>query len=142
MICRRYSMKKTCFAQLILVLYVAAVVYVCFGHIDSDQMPLRSLFGLEADKLVHGVLFLPFSILVYYSFGSRSANVFESVGIALGLFIVGAAAAAATEYFQGFTTYRQSDIHDFYADMVGLGVSSLFVMAADISRHVKKRGRR
>lgn len=135
-------MKKTLIAQILLLLYMAAVFFVCFGHIDNNAVKLDRIFGIETDKLIHGILFLPFPILVYLSFGSRSKNAFESLCLATGLFLTGALIAAATEYFQGFTTYRSSDIRDFYADSIGLGIASVAVLITDIRRHRKKSGRK
>ena len=121
---------KTILARILFFLYLAAIAFLCFMHVDKLPDVEKFLFGIPADKLAHFLMFLPFPIL---------ANRFWSaVLFAAATFIIGALLAYGTEYVQGKLPYRSMDINDFKADALALAISSVFVFIIDVT-HLKKR---
>lgn len=120
------------------VLYLAAVVYLCFGKFEQTPDIPWSFLGIPSDKLVHFCMFFPFPILAFLAFDSYTDNVRKTlvfVGITL---VVGMLLAIGTEWGQAhFTDYRTGDVWDWVADVVGLVLSSLLVTFWDI--HKQKR---
>lgn len=112
----------------VLCLYFFAIIYLCFLKPDSLPEVRPDLWGIPFDKVVHFAMFFPYPILSYLAFrpAGRSRTV-RSV-VLLILFATGAGLAMGTEQLQGVTGYRSCDINDFYADVVGMGTSSLILL--------------
>lgn len=118
--------KKTRFtARLILVLYIAALAWLCFGNFSDLQEVPKTLFGIEMDKIVHFLMFFPFPFLVFFSFGKRGDKAWKAILKTLLVFAVGYVLAGVTEIVQGELGYRSADILDFRADGLSLAVASL-----------------
>ena len=118
-------------SRIFFVLYLAAVGVLCLGNFGSVGLPSGTLFGIPADKIVHFLMFMPFPVLLYYSCGSRSTGFFQSVGLALGLFVLGVVLGGLMELLQGLTNYRTADLADLKADALGLIPGALYVLVAD-----------
>lgn len=122
-------------ARILSVLYLAAVIWLCFGQFDSVPDVPRSLWGIPMDKVVHFLMFLPFPILAYFAFDRYTEKFWSSVlwtGVA---FLAGVLLAAGTEVGQAFlTNYRSGDPNDFRADLIALGISSLLVFILDLRK--------
>jgi len=112
-------------AIILLLLYLAAVAYACFGHFDNTPQIEKTFFGLEWDKVVHFVMFLPFPFLTFLVFSDSKRKAWKNLMILLASFIVGCLVAASTEVLQSFTDYRTGDKLDFAADFAALSLSSL-----------------
>ena len=119
-------------------LYLAAVLFLCFGHFDSTEDVPRMLLGIPTDKLVHFCMFFPFPFLAFLSFDRYTRTVRSSllhVGITLAL---GLLLAVGTEWGQAqLTDYRSGDRWDLLADSIALLTASLTVLFLDI--HKQKR---
>lgn len=126
-------------ARLLFIAYMFGVGYVCFAHIGPDSIPHFTLFGIRSDKYVHFLLFVPSAILLYFSSGSHSKRWQESLKITVGLVLLGAVVAAATEYVQGLLPYRSRDIHDLYADWLGVAAGAVPVLLTDLKAHRHKK---
>ncbi len=126
--------KKPVF-RILFFLYLAAVLFLCFGKFDNTPSVELSLFGLSVDKLVHFIMFFPFPILAFFAFDRYTESVKSTllfVGIAL---VTGILVAVATEWCQAhFTEYRSGDPMDFLSDTLALLVSSVLVAAIDIRK--------
>jgi VanZ family protein len=83
--------------------------------------------GLDADKVVHFLLFVPFPILAYFSFPLDRKRLLPTLGAIVLIFAIGAGIAGLTEYVQGRLPYRTMDINDYKADLLGLFFSSMLV---------------
>lgn len=135
------SGKRKTIGIFLLVAYLGAVAYCCFGHFsDLPEINTDSLFGIPADKVVHFLMFFPFPILCHLAFAGWTTKTSHTVLSVSVIFLTGAVIAAATEIGQSFTDYRSGDIIDFTADTISLAVSSMIVLLIDL--HIKKHQKR
>ena len=137
---------KKWFWRVMLVVYLAALAYVCFANQGSlpkfDEWP----FKIPADKCVHFVMFLPWPILACLSViagPDRQSKTPDQVGgdkhdqvggdkwvaVMLIITIIGLGLAGTTEWVQGLLPYRSKDIWDFIADSLGLLTGALLFAA-------------
>lgn len=125
--------------QIIFWLYVAGVLFLCFGHFDSTPSIPTSFLGIPTDKIVHFAMFFPFPILAFLAF-DRFTETVKSTLLFVGItFIVGLLLAFATEWGQAhLTEYRSGDPLDLTADTLALLISSMVVALVDISKQKKK----
>ena len=116
-------------ARILLALYLAALLWLCFGHFDTMPDVKRYIWGIPTDKIVHFLMFFPFPILAFLAFDGYSAKPWLSVLGTVATFAAGILLAVGTEVGQArLTTYRSGDVNDFKADLLALGISSLIVL--------------
>lgn len=120
------------FFKALLLVYIAAVAYLCFGHFESLPQVSRYIFGIPTDKIVHFLMFMPFPVLVFLAVDRFTTKPWHSVLMMCGIFLLGCMLAGATEYGQSLLSYRSCDPKDFRADAIALSISSLFVFIIDI----------
>lgn len=112
--------KKTLYSRILLLLYIAAMLFLCFGKFENlPETP--SFLPIGADKIVHFCMFLPFVPLFVLAFVQKRGKWW----IILLFAILGVCFAALTEVGQGMTDYRSQDIFDFIADSTGLITGAL-----------------
>jgi VanZ family protein len=124
-------------AKILFVLYLAVLMYLCFGKFDGLPKEPRSLFGLEGDKVVHFLMFLPFPVLSYFAFPVRTRKAWHSLLLTAFILAVGSVFAAGTEFIQDFIPYREADTADFMADFIGLCVSAVSVLTTDLKKTLR-----
>ena len=130
--------KKISF-RILFILYIAGVLFMCFGKFDNAPSVEINLFGIPTDKLVHFAMFFPFPILAFFAFDRYSETVKSTIIFIAITFIVGALLALATEWGQAhLTSYRSGDRLDLLADTLALALSSVLVAVVDISKQRKK----
>ena len=129
---------KTILARILFFLYLVAIAFLCFMHVDKLPEVQKYLFGIPTDKLAHFLMFLPFPILAYLAYDHLTNKVWSAILFALATFVIGCLLAYGTEYVQGRLPYRSMDIKDFKADALALAISSVFVFIVDVT-HLKKR---
>ena len=110
-------------------LYMVAILYLCLMKPDNLPEAELFIFGIPADKLVHLTMFLPFPILIYMIFLDKSRSRWRDIMILTAAAALGTGAAFGTEYLQSLTQYRSCDIHDTYADLVGLALGCALILA-------------
>lgn len=115
------------FFGILLVIYLAAVAYICF-HSFQKLPHIRRIWGFPADKFVHFVMFLPFPFLMYLTFAPITKHFFKSLLHVLIIFGIGCSIAAGTEVIQTHLKYRTGDLMDFKADSMALAISSVFTL--------------
>ena len=102
---------------------------MCFMKPSSLPQVELDFFGIPMDKVVHFIMFLPFSILTFWP---ADAGRFRKLAVLLVIVIFGAGMAVATEKIQAMTGYRSGDIMDFAADMTGIlagaALTALFIL--------------
>lgn len=104
--------------RIILAAYLLAIAYLCFASSSGLPSIKEWHFFIPADKVVHFTMFLPFPILGYFSFrGEGKALQWK---LLLCAFAAGCVIACATELIQSAIPYRDGDIKDFLADLLGL----------------------
>jgi VanZ family protein len=124
--------------QIIFWLYVAGVLFLCFGHFDSTPSVPLDFFGIPTDKIVHFTMFFPFPILAFLAFDRFTDSVKSTLLFTGATFIVGLILAFGTEWGQAhFTEYRSGDPMDLLADTLALFLSSVLVIVVDIVKQRK-----
>ncbi len=127
------------FFRIVFLLYIAAVLYLCFGHFDNVPGVKWSYFGIPTDKIVHFGMFFPFVILSNWAIGRRPEKWYLGVlaGILLGL--LGLGIAALTEIGQNLLTdWRVGDVADYRADQLAVTISTILVIILNIYRSLRK----
>ena len=123
-------LRRRWFWRVLLVVYLAAVAYVCFAGQGSLPDFGDWKFPIPADKCVHFLLFLPWPILACLSvLRPNDERRVRTVVVLLIITILGCGLAGATEYVQGLLPYRSRDILDFIADCLGLLTGALLFAA-------------
>lgn len=119
-------------------LYLAAVLFLCFGQFDSTPSVPMSFLGIPTDKLVHFCMFFPFPILAFLAFDKytetpRATFLFTGITFLLGLLL-----ALGTEWGQAhLTTWRSGDPMDFTADFIAITLGCIVVLIWDLSKQKK-----
>lgn len=121
-------------ARIAFLLYLAVLMYLCFGNFQGIPQEPRSLFGIEGDKVVHFLMFLPFPILSYFAFSFPTRKAWHSLLLTLCILAVGSAFAAGTEFIQDYIPYREGDTADFMADFLAMCLSSAAVLPIDLNK--------
>ena len=115
------------FFGILLLIYLAAVLYLCFSTLQNLPHVQRKILGIPTDKLVHFVMFLPFPFLMYLTFAPITRKFFKALMHVLIIFGLGCALAAGAEMVQKQLSYRTADLKDFEADVLALVVGSVFI---------------
>ena len=129
---------KTFLARILFFLYLAAVAFLCFMHVDKLPEVQKFILGIPTDKIAHFLMFLPFPILAYLAYDHLTNKLSHAFLFALATLIVGLLMAYGTEYVQGKLPYRSMDINDFKADALAIALSTVAVFIVDIT-HLKVR---
>ena len=126
------QLKMRYISAFLLCAYIVAVAVLCFMKPSSLPQVELDFFGIPMDKVVHFIMFLPFSILAYMTFWPADAGRIRKLAVLLVIVIFGAGMAVATEKIQAMTGYRSGDIMDFAADMTGIlagaALTALFIL--------------
>lgn len=121
------SKRALLFWRLMVLLYLAGVVFVCFGTPDSlPQINEWNCF-IPFDKLVHFLLFTPFPIVSFFALRLERRLTGKTALVIGALLLLGILLAGCTELIQGMIEYRDKDVMDFVADGLGLTASSLLL---------------
>lgn len=124
--------------RLLFFLYIAGVLYLCFGHFENTPSIQLSLWGIPTDKLVHFCMFFPFPLLAFLAFDQFTKTVPQTLLFVGITFAVGIVVAVGTELGQAnLTDYRSGDPLDLAADTIGLALSSVLTAVWDIRKQKK-----
>jgi VanZ family protein len=132
----KVSLKKV--FQCGFVIYLLAVLFLCFGKFENTPNVPWSLLGIPSDKLVHFGMFFPFPILAFLAFDRftetpKSTYLFSGITWVMGLLL-----AFATEWGQAhLTDYRSGDPWDLLADCLAITLSTILVIIWDLSKQKK-----
>jgi hypothetical protein len=125
-------------ARIIFLIYISLVCAICFVKFDGGfNIPSYTILGIQQDKIIHFLMFLPFPPLAYASFYTSRKKPWNLVLFMTVVLLIGTAIAGSTEIIQGFTGYRSQDIADFRADCIGLFTGSLATLIYGVTK--KKR---
>ena len=131
--------KAIIWARALFIVYMVALGFLCFWNFSSMPDVSRKIFGLVAlDKVIHFCMFLPFPILFYLAVAHVPRKPWVLILYVVGIFLLGCAIGAGTEFGQGLTKYRHADPADFKADSIALAISSLAVFITGLV-HMFKR---
>lgn len=130
--------KQSLIFRIIFFVYIAAVLFLCFGKFDSSPSVPLSILGIPSDKIVHFCMFLPFPILGFLAYDRYTESAGQTllfVGITL---VAGLLLALFTELGQAhFTSYRSGDKCDFAADAIALLAGSIAVAVINVRKQRK-----
>lgn len=124
--------KHPLFWNILLILYLAAVAFLCFGRVTGPESLPKVFFGIHADKIAHFLMFVPFLPLVYMATGFRSRKWWQALLFSVLLYLAGIGLAWFTEYIQGMIPYRTKDIEDFKADAYALCLGASIQFCLDL----------
>lgn len=130
--------KKKLILRVLFFLYLAAVLFLCFGKFESTPDVPGTFLGIPTDKLVHFFMFFPFPILAFLAFDKytdtpKSTFLFSGITWVLGLLL-----AFGTEWGQAhLTDYRSGDPLDLVSDAVSITLSTALVIIWDLSKQKK-----
>ena len=130
-------MKRTTIFKILTLLYIATVAVICFAKFSSLPTIPGKFLGMDADKVVHFLMFFPFPILAYFSFPLQKKGLLTTLCCIVVIFILGAGLAGLTEYIQSKLPYRTMDINDFKADALGMLLASVIVFFIRLFTHKK-----
>ena len=130
-------MRRRLIFKILLVLYLATVAWLCFGHFSSIPNVKMSYWGIPTDKIVHFLMFFPFPLLAFGAFDKFTTKPWHSLVFVLTVFGIGCLLASATEIGQAYTTYRSGDPHDFLADGLALAISCIIVLVIDLCKQFR-----
>ena len=130
--------KKKLILRVLFFVYLAAVLYLCFGKFENTPNVPWSILGIPSDKLVHFCMFFPFPILAFLAFDKytetpKATFLFSGITWVLGLLL-----ALGTEWGQAhLTTWRSGDPLDLTADALSITLSTILVIIWDLSKQKK-----
>ncbi len=125
--------------QVLFFLYIALLLFLCFGQFQNMHSVPRTILGIPSDKVVHFCMFFPFPILAFLAFDQYTNTVRQSLLFSGITFVVGILLALSTEWGQAhLTRYRSGDPRDFLADSLALVLGTLIVLFWDIRKQKKK----
>ena len=130
--------KITITARILLIIYLAAIGYICFGTFNRIPQICRLFLGIDSDKVVHFLMFLPFPFLLYFSRNRELTSPGKTMLFSIAVFIVGCFIAAGTEMIQTAVPGRNGDRLDFLADAIGLGLGAICILIIDLTRHFRR----
>ena len=131
-------MSKKLITRILFFLYLAAVLFLCFGRFENTPDVPWSFLGIPSDKLVHFCMFFPFPILAFLAFDKytetpRTTFLYSGLTWVLGMLL-----ALGTEWGQAhLTTWRSGDPMDLLADGLSITISTLSVIIWDLSKQKK-----
>ena len=121
--------------RILFFLYVAAVLFLCFGRFENTPSVEWNLFGIPNDKVAHFCMFFPFPILAFLGFDKYTDTVRSTLLFTGITFVVGVLLAIGTEWGQAhLTDWRSGDPWDLVADISALTISTLLVIWWDIRK--------
>lgn len=133
------SRTRTLLFRIAMLIYIAAVAYLCLANFKSLPKVSREFFGIPTDKIVHFCMFFPFPILGFYAYDKYTETPWQALAAIVSVCAFGGIFAGLTELIQGTLSYRSQDIRDFGADCLAIGISALLVFCYDVYKMKKKR---
>lgn len=120
--------RKRYLSLLLFVIYLAAVMTVCFLR-PGNIPPMRQfILGIPTDKVIHFLMFLPYPLLAYISFRPEKGSVGKHFLVLTGIITVGIVMAMGVEKLQ-IIAGRNYDIKDFYANITGIIAGTIITIA-------------
>ena len=114
------------YATCILLAYITAVIvlHVIPFSLGDDIAPLNKImiFELRLDYLLHAILFIPWSVIIWFAYGiSFRSGAYK----AIILIITGIIFAFGAEYIQNYLDYRAYNINDVAGNIAGVLIGSV-----------------
>ncbi len=125
--CRLYNIFR-----ILLIIYLAGVAYLCFGHFDNLPDIRKTLFGIPMDKVVHFCMFFPAPLIGFFAFTDKPKSPGKALVSLICICSFSCIFAGLTEIIQGTLPYRSEDIRDFEADCLAIGVGTVLTFLVNL----------
>ena len=107
--------------------YFAMLAFLMWAPLNGVGIPLDNyIFGLRADHLLHATVFIPCTLFLWDIIGSKWLVWLAAVGVGL-----------VTEGVQWLLPYRGFDINDLVANVIGVTVGMVVILA--VRQAVRRR---
>ena len=126
-------MRKNVIWFVLFLIYLGFVAWCCFGKFDNMPNVTKEFMGIQIDKIVHFIMFLPFPFLCFRSFSFLATGPWRAILSLVVIFLAGCLIAAGTEIGQSFTANRVADTKDFIADAIALATGTLITLIIYLS---------
>jgi VanZ family protein len=120
-------------------LYLAGVALLCFTHGSNLPNITGTWFGMQADKVAHAAMFLPFIPLAYFTFRRKRSSSGMKFMILTALMGIGIFTAFMTEVIQDVLGYRSYETEDFLSDCIGLVPGYVIITLGILVKKLRKR---
>lgn len=118
----------------IFIIYILMVTLLCFKRFSGNLDMPSAFMGIPTDKVVHFLMFLPFSIVGTLAF--RRDNYWRTL---VWITISGAVVATSFELMQSvLTTYRTTDPWDLVANLLAMAAGCTIMAFAGLFIKTKK----
>ena len=108
----------------VLAVYVIVILCMCLGTFQGPSGMWKTFLGIQMDKVVHFVMYLPYPALVFWSFYQGK----NGKRLMLFALLVGIAYSGAVELMQAlFTDTRSAEWGDLLANTLGMTAGGLAV---------------
>ena len=124
--------------KIALLLYVAAVAWLCFANFNKLPDVPKTFLGIQMDKIVHFCMFFPFPILAFLAYDRLTDTPLKALAALISICAIGCIFAGITEIIQGSLPYRRQDVKDFGADCLAVCIASVLTFIIDITKMRKK----
>ena len=116
-------------ALIFLCLYLTTLGFLCFADPQNFQSASFSLWNIQADKIVHFIMFAPYPVLTFITVDIQSRSIVKRLFTLILVLLSGAVLALGTEIIQGTTEYRSFELWDLAADIAGMLTSAIALVA-------------
>ena len=103
------------------------VLIGCLANFSSGPQLPSKIIGIQADKVIHFLIFLPYPVLVYGALHNLTEKPYGHMIIFATTLLTGCMFAGMIEFFQGLTDYRSAELMDFVADNLGVLTSLILI---------------
>jgi len=108
-------------------IYILLVLFASLYSFKETKIDLSEyILGIRVDRIVHFILFLPYSVNAWLAFGS-SLKKYSGRYSQLYILFSGLVVSSVTEYLQTLTPYRDFDIFDLSSNYLGIMSGSILV---------------
>ncbi len=109
------------------ILYIISLFFFSLYSFKDLSVNLSDRFlGIKTDKIVHFIIFFPFSFLSFIAFGAYLKRKINNYCIFV-LFIFGIIISTITETLQILTPLRSFELLDLLANYIGIFIGSLLL---------------
>ena len=113
-------------------------MFLCLMRPGTIPEMSSELWGIPMDKIAHFLMFFPYPVIAYITFKPDDRRNWPHLLVLLAVFSTGIGLAMGTEKLQGLSEYRSYEVTDFYADVLGMELSTFLVALYIIFRKKRK----
>lgn len=112
--------RKSKLVKWLFILYIVSILVLLVMPTSGSIKLSKYIFGIRTDHFIHACLFLPFMGYIWI----RNLHKESWTGFVRN-FLIGILFAAFCESLHYFIKYRSFDVHDFFANSIGLTLGNI-----------------